>query len=197
VADDKLDVPAALKELAEKDQQAIEEETAYKWASRAIACYLLFQETDEAEWLLRGDDYRHEAVEHAALMLDPECAVLKDLTLRMQEYRNAAPVQEADFDPAEHPRDEEGQFTSAGGSGAAGGEDVKLNDKKGFAKGAQVRVVPTEKSPVYTIKRRDKVGTVLWDNGKNVKIKIGKQSFTFDRDELQPQESGDADIAGS
>lgn len=66
----KFDIKAALKEVQEKDEEDIEIETSYKWASRAIACFQLYTETELVTWLLKGEDYRHEALEHAALAKD-------------------------------------------------------------------------------------------------------------------------------
>jgi hypothetical protein len=54
-------------ELLQKSRSAIEEETAFKWAARAVAAYRLFVETQSRPWLLDAVDYAHEAVEHAAL----------------------------------------------------------------------------------------------------------------------------------
>lgn len=65
-----FDVDAAKKEVQEKQEEEIEVETAYKWASRAIACFQLHAETELVKWLIKGEDYRHEALEHAALAKD-------------------------------------------------------------------------------------------------------------------------------
>lgn len=65
-----FDVEGAKKEVQAKKETEIEVETAYKWASRAIACFELHKETELIKWLLKGEDYRHEALEHAALAKD-------------------------------------------------------------------------------------------------------------------------------
>ena len=65
-----FDIEAAKKEVQEKEEEEIEVETAYKWASRAIACFKLHAETKLVMWLIKGEDYRHEALEHAALAKD-------------------------------------------------------------------------------------------------------------------------------
>jgi len=65
-----FDIEEALKEVQEKDEDQIEEETAYKWASRAIASYMMYDKTGEQKWLLAGEDRRHEALEHASLCED-------------------------------------------------------------------------------------------------------------------------------
>lgn len=61
-----FDARAARREVLSKSEADIERETALKWASRALACYALFEETRAPKWLLRAEDYRHEALEHAA-----------------------------------------------------------------------------------------------------------------------------------
>src|SRR6266478_4449672 len=63
----KLDLEAARKELKEKSENEIEEETARKWAARAIVCYEKCIEDSSVEMFSRGDDNYHEALEHAAL----------------------------------------------------------------------------------------------------------------------------------
>lgn len=65
-----LDVDSALLEVVAKDSRQIELETALKWASRCVACYHIYDTTGELIWLTRGDDYRHEALEHAAMVMD-------------------------------------------------------------------------------------------------------------------------------
>jgi hypothetical protein len=60
-------IEEAKKELLEKTEAQIESETAYKWGSRAIAAYQLFQETGDVKWFLMGEEFRHEAIEHASL----------------------------------------------------------------------------------------------------------------------------------
>lgn len=72
----KLDIEAALAEVQEKSEQQIESETAHKWAARAIACFQLHHTTGELRWLLRGNDNRHEALEHAALVEDGGATML-------------------------------------------------------------------------------------------------------------------------
>ncbi len=65
-----LDVQAAVAELRTKDEEAIEAETAMKWAARAIASYTLAVQAGEksaqALRFTQGDDFRHEAFEHSA-----------------------------------------------------------------------------------------------------------------------------------
>lgn len=65
-----FDVAAALSEVQSKAEEQIEIETAYKWGSRAMACYQLYSQTKNVKWLLQAEDYRHEAIEHASLAKD-------------------------------------------------------------------------------------------------------------------------------
>lgn len=66
----KLDIDSAVIEVSTKSDKVLEEETAFKWASRACACYQRFCETGDKAWLLRADSYSAEALEHAALVRD-------------------------------------------------------------------------------------------------------------------------------
>lgn len=64
------DIKEAATELSGKSITEIQEETAYKWGSRACAAYEAFLETKDMEWLFDGHEYYHEAIEHAALTGD-------------------------------------------------------------------------------------------------------------------------------
>lgn len=57
-------------EIATKTDAQIEWDTATKWASRAAACMEKFFETRDSRWIVRAESYRHEAVEHAAMVSD-------------------------------------------------------------------------------------------------------------------------------
>jgi hypothetical protein len=57
-------------EVRRKSERALELETAYKWADRALACLAEYKKTGSSSWLHRFDNYRHEALEHAALVAD-------------------------------------------------------------------------------------------------------------------------------
>jgi hypothetical protein len=65
-----FNVEEARSELREKSHKDIERETADKWAGRAAAAYQLAEETGDTDWLRRADDFRHEALEHAAMSED-------------------------------------------------------------------------------------------------------------------------------
>jgi hypothetical protein len=62
--------PEVVDEVLHKTDRTINIETAYKWAARAVVAYIQFTKTESFEWLLRAEDYRHEALEHAALVGD-------------------------------------------------------------------------------------------------------------------------------
>lgn len=66
--------PTAVAEVRSKSASRLDFETADRWASRSIACYRLAKEArdvdEKAEYLARATDYRHEALEHAALVGD-------------------------------------------------------------------------------------------------------------------------------
>src|SRR4051812_34455225 len=65
----------AIKEIKVKSHVEIEVETAWKWAARAIASYLLAKKnsnfTGKLDSFTDGEDYFREAVEHAASSGDP------------------------------------------------------------------------------------------------------------------------------
>jgi hypothetical protein len=82
----RLDIAAALVEVQTRSEGQIEYETACKWAARAVACYQLHQKTGELRWLLRAEDNRHEAFEHAALIGDGGAA-LQQLQISVDGYR--------------------------------------------------------------------------------------------------------------
>lgn len=82
-----LNVEEAIREVQTKSDKDIETETAYKWASRAIACYLLYKKTGDMQFFLRGEEYRHEAIEHGALAGDD---VLRVIRLEVTRGRSKA-----------------------------------------------------------------------------------------------------------
>ena len=65
-----LDIHTAREEVLAKSDADLELETAIKWAARSVACFKLFDETNDYKWLLRADSYQQEAIEHAALVRD-------------------------------------------------------------------------------------------------------------------------------
>lgn len=80
-----FDITAALTEVQAKTDTQIEIETAYKWGSRALACYLLHERSGELRWFLRAEDMRHEAIEHAAL--SGEARVLQTIESAIETTR--------------------------------------------------------------------------------------------------------------
>jgi hypothetical protein len=87
-----LDVQKAVDEVLAKSDVDIERETAWAWATRSIACYVLFRRTGSADWLIRADRFKQEAVEHAALVLDhgqTVAAVEDEIEKRFAEARGA------------------------------------------------------------------------------------------------------------
>lgn len=58
----------AVPELRSKSIIIIQGETAVTWCNRAGAAYLLYVEFGQLQWLLDAEEYRHEAIEHAALV---------------------------------------------------------------------------------------------------------------------------------
>jgi hypothetical protein len=63
-----IDVEAAKKEITTKSLNTIQKETAYKWASRAMAAKEMF--SFNSQFMLDYNEYVHEALEHAALVED-------------------------------------------------------------------------------------------------------------------------------
>lgn len=65
-----INLEEAIQELSQKSYGQVQEETAWKWASRAAAsyqnCLTAGNDTKLICWTL-GEEYYHEAVEHAAL----------------------------------------------------------------------------------------------------------------------------------
>jgi len=85
-----LKVEEAAKELEEKSYDQIQVETAWKWGSRAAACFkrsLEENNTQEAFYaLFLGIEYLHEAVEHAALAEDTSLLqAVKDAVVPLHE----------------------------------------------------------------------------------------------------------------
>lgn len=56
-------------EVARKSRELIHEDTAWKWAARAIVAFELHERgpSDATDWLIDAADFYHEALEHAAV----------------------------------------------------------------------------------------------------------------------------------
>ena len=65
-----FDVQSALVEVQTKSEKQIEQETAYRWCARALACYSLYGKTGQAKLLLEAERFADEAKEHAAMASD-------------------------------------------------------------------------------------------------------------------------------
>jgi hypothetical protein len=85
-------VAEARRELQEKTQRAIEEETADRWAARAVAAFENYAAARDAHrdqeallWLIEAVGYEHEAGEHAAGAgtLAEVCATIQETKRRV------------------------------------------------------------------------------------------------------------------
>lgn len=85
-----FDVDAALKEVEEKTELQVQVETAYKWGSRAIACYKKYSETKALKWFVQALEYRHESLEHAALVED-DGKLLSEIQKEIDKHRGDGP----------------------------------------------------------------------------------------------------------
>ena len=94
-------VDNAYKEILEKNYDEIQADTAMKWASRALVLYTLIKESEEdldetkrhnLNRLLLGEEYRHEAIEHAGSIEDETYGPHIARTVRelMEDARNEA-----------------------------------------------------------------------------------------------------------
>lgn len=88
-----LKIDEALQELQDKPEAMIEFETSMKWAARSCAAYILSVQSlsnlDKVSWFIKGEDFRHEALEHSSLVGD-EGATLNELQKEVDQYRNEA-----------------------------------------------------------------------------------------------------------
>jgi hypothetical protein len=77
---------AAKDELATKTYFEIEKDTAFKWAARAIESYKKAEPSGDLELFLNAEEYRHEAIEHAAMVND-NFETLKEIEIKIEEHR--------------------------------------------------------------------------------------------------------------
>lgn len=88
-----LKIAEAKKELSEKTLDQIQRETAWKWASRAVAS---FENTVDAAnekkltTFLAGQEYLHEAIEHASLVDDGDGDLVDDVKKAIKKSLNDA-----------------------------------------------------------------------------------------------------------
>jgi hypothetical protein len=83
-----LDLDKGEKDISEKTLSDIQKETAWTWASRSAACYEKLAKTGDWKWKTDAEEYRHEAVEHAALIGDTHPHVLEEIHDALEKYRN-------------------------------------------------------------------------------------------------------------
>jgi hypothetical protein len=86
----KLNLEKGAKDISSKTLAQIQEDTAWTWASRAAACYEKLKETGDWKWKTDAEEYRHEAVEHAALIGDTRPTVLQEIHDALEKYRTKA-----------------------------------------------------------------------------------------------------------
>ena len=88
-----LNIKEAKEELTNKSYKDIQTETAYKWSSRAIACYEFQMETSNKKeklmWWTLGVEYQAEGIEHAALTEDNAILIAK-LEKELIDYHKKA-----------------------------------------------------------------------------------------------------------
>jgi hypothetical protein len=88
-----FDLDEAIKEVLEKSEYQIEQETAYKWASRASACFKLSESSinmgEKISWLVRGFGDKIESTEHSSQCKD-DGNTLKEVTEIIESYEELA-----------------------------------------------------------------------------------------------------------
>ena len=75
----------AHREVVQKQRSQIEEETAFKWAARAIAAFKVWNSGGDPMMFRDSETYFNEAVEHAALA-DDTGAVLQAVRAWMRQH---------------------------------------------------------------------------------------------------------------
>ena len=87
-----LDLHKAHAELRRKTIEDIERATALTWGGRAAAAFSIAQVEEEPQerlrWLWDGENYRQEALEHAAMVDDT--AFLVELKREIDQHRTQA-----------------------------------------------------------------------------------------------------------
>ena len=143
-----LNLDKGEKDISEKSLAQIQKETAWTWASRAAACYEKLAKTGDWKWKTDAEEYRHEAVEHAALIGDSHPHVLEEIHKSLEKYRKES---EEKLDKAEallKPWSSQAQAAwghSAEGKEALGGEAaVKEWDRSTKGKHLPKHVVKNE-----------------------------------------------------
>jgi hypothetical protein len=126
-----LNLDKGNKDISEKSLSDIQRDTAWTWASRAAACYEKLAKTGDWKWKTDAEEYRHEAVEHAALIGDTHPHVLEEIHKALEKYRNVSEkeamdkAEECEAPPLTKPYSSEAQRRwahTAAGKKALGGE---------------------------------------------------------------------------
>ena len=89
----KLDLKTGMSDIKSKSEDEIEQAAGMSWGARAAACYVLVVKTTDKltklKYLIRAEDNRHEALEHAALAGDGGKFV-NELQKELDAHRSAA-----------------------------------------------------------------------------------------------------------
>jgi len=88
-----FDIDKGQEDIEKDSLPEIQKKTAYTWAARAIACYHKLEETGDLKWKVDAEEYRHEALEHAALIGDTHPNVLEEIQKKIEESRSKAKVE--------------------------------------------------------------------------------------------------------
>lgn len=89
-------VNEAIKELSDKSYEEIQEETAMKWAARSYVAFEAVLRSDNKKdqmgWFQIAEEYRHEALEHAALVenADKSNEILESVRSLIEEVKRVA-----------------------------------------------------------------------------------------------------------
>jgi len=88
-----MKVNEAIQELKHKSFNDVQLETAYKWASRAAASYVLMIDAEVDKklgfWTM-AEDYYHEAIEHAALTVGNPAELVAKIQAAVAPYQEKA-----------------------------------------------------------------------------------------------------------
>jgi hypothetical protein len=88
-----LDLKQARAELNKKSYREIQEETAWKWGSRAAVSYEKVLEVSsefKVATFVMAEEYYHEAIEHAALVEEGAAELIEDLQDQVRKYQDEA-----------------------------------------------------------------------------------------------------------
>lgn len=110
-------IEKAREELSEKGINQIQFETSLKWAARAVVAYENSVVADTASmalsWLEFGNEYAHEAMEHAALVEGIMKGFMTDMEETLNSIKNKAWESLISSEPAEEPVQEKLEETTS------------------------------------------------------------------------------------